>query len=299
MKILNFGSLNIDRVYQVDNFVKAGETISSLSMKFFPGGKGLNQTVAIARAGGEVYHAGCIGHDGELLENCLKEDKVSLNYIQKVDESSGHAIIQVSPEGQNAIIVYPGANAKVGKKYIDSVLNDFEKGDIILLQNEISNVGYIMERAHELGLRIAFNPSPITGGINSYPLGFVDIFILNEIEGAALTGKTEIKDILDILERKYPNAQIVLTLGEKGSCYKYRETYAEFGIYKNNVVDTTAAGDTFCGYFLTCISKDVAPVLAIQYASAASSIAVSKEGASTSVPYMEQVEEFMKLRGNI
>ncbi len=295
MKILSFGSLNIDNVYQVNNFVKEGETISSYSLNVYPGGKGLNQTIAIARAGGEVYHAGLIGiKDGEFLENCLKEEKVNLEYLKKINEPSGHAIIQVSKSGQNAIIVYPGSNFKVEKEFVDSVLGNFTKGDMILLQNEINNVGYIMERAHELGLKIVFNPSPITENMAEYPLHMVDIFILNEIEGAVLTGESEDGRVLDKLSGMYPNATIILTLGAKGSCYKYHSSYEKFDIYKNKVVDTTAAGDTYCGYVLACLAKGMSLSEAISYGSAASSIAVSRAGASSSIPYYFEVEEFIK-----
>lgn len=295
MKILNFGSLNIDNVYQVNNFVKAGETISSYTLNLYPGGKGLNQTVAIARAGGEVYHAGLIGSkDGELLENCLKGENVNLQHLKKIDGPSGHAIIQVNKNGQNAIIVYPGSNFKVEREFVDSVLENFDKGDLILLQNEINNVGYIMEKAHEQGLKIVFNPSPITENITEFPLHMVDIFILNEIEGAALSGENEDGNVLEKLSGMYPDATIILTLGEKGSCYKYGSRYEKFDIYKNNVVDTTAAGDTYCGYVLACLAKGMDLSEAISYGSAASSIAVSRAGASSSIPRYSEVDKFLK-----
>lgn len=293
MKIINFGSLNIDKVYNVNNFVVAGETIASNSMKLFPGGKGLNQTIAIARAGGEVYHAGAVGYDGQLLEECLKKDKVKVDYLQKLNEPSGHAIIQVTREGENAIIVDSGANGKIDNQYVDKVLMNFNRDDLLLIQNEVSNVGYIIKKAHELGLTIIFNPSPITREVFSYPLALVDIFILNEIEGEALTKEENPINIVKKLHQLYPKAKIILTLGEKGSIYKNGEDYQEFGIYKNKVVDTTAAGDTFCGYFITCLSKNIEPALAMKYASGASSIAISKEGASSSIPYMEEVQDFI------
>lgn len=294
MKILNFGSLNIDNVYQVDHFVREGETISTYSLNHYPGGKGLNQTIAIARAGGDVFHAGAIGiNDGEFLEDCLKKDKVNVQNLMKVNEPSGHAIIQVNSKGQNAIIVYPGSNYCLEKEFIDSTLNKFCKDDFVLLQNEINNVDYIMERAHELGIKIIFNPSPITENISVYPLHLVDIFILNEIEGAILSGEKEENNILNKLADNYPNAIIVLTLGEKGSCYKYKDEYEKFSIYKNTVVDTTAAGDTYCGYFIAALAKKMNMSQSIQFASAASSIAVSRAGASTSIPYFSEVKQFI------
>lgn len=300
MKILNFGSLNVDNVYQVDHFVRDGETISTHSLKFYPGGKGLNQTIAIARAGGEVYHAGAIGiNDGELLEDCLKKEKVNIENLMKVNEPSGHAIIQVNSKGQNAIIVYPGSNYCLSKEFIDSTLNKFDRDDFVLLQNEINNVDYIMERAHASGIKIIFNPSPITEKINSYPLHLVDIFILNEIEGAIISGEKEENKILDKLADTYPDAIIVLTLGEKGSCYKYKNEYEKFSIYKNNVIDTTAAGDTYCGYLIAGLAKKMNISEAIKLAGAASSISVSRAGASTSIPYFSEVQQFLSEYNNI
>lgn len=294
MKILNFGSLNIDNVYNVDHFVRDGETISSCSLNHYPGGKGLNQTIAIARAGGDVFHAGAIGiKDGEFLEDCLKKDKVNIEYLIKVNEPSGHAIIQINPKGQNAILVYPGSNFKLEKEFIDSTLKNFGKGDFVLLQNEINNVDYIIEKAHELEIKIIFNPSPITGNITSYPLHLVDIFVLNEIEGAILSGENKEDRILNKLTDIYPNAIVILTLGEKGSCYKYKDEFEKFSIYKNTVVDTTAAGDTYCGYFIAGLARKMNISQSIQFASAASSIAVSRVGASTSIPYYPEVRQFI------
>lgn len=291
MKVLNFGSLNIDMVYNVDNFVHPGETISSLKMEKFCGGKGLNQSLALARAGAEVYHAGCIGPDGGMLTEILKSSKANTEYIKMVDTPTGHAIIQVDNKGQNCIILYGGANMEVTTQYVDTVLNNFNKDDIILLQNEISSLSYIIDKAYERGMKIALNPSPINENIIKASLDKVSYFILNEIEGREITGRTKAEDIIEGFKKKYPKAKIVLTLGENGVIYFDGETKYRHGIYAVDVIDTTAAGDTFTGYFLAGIIRGQQPMEILKTASMASALAVSVKGAANSIPDLNTVKK--------
>lgn len=296
MKIYNFGSLNVDRVYGVEDFVRAGETILAKSLSFFPGGKGLNQTIALARAGANVYHVGCIGRDGGILKDTLVENQVPLTYVKELDADGGHTALQVSESGQNAIIVYSGTNHMLTENFVDEVMQTIEPGDYVLMQNEINLVPYIIRKAKEAGAQVALNPSPITKELMSYPLEMVDLFIVNEIEGEAVTGEKEPQKILAAFREKYPHAKIVLTLGSEGSCYQDETTFAMQEIYKNTVVDTTGAGDTYCGYLLTCLMEGVPVKEALHMATAASSIAVSRQGAAPSIPKREEVEAFLKER---
>lgn len=296
MKIYNFGSLNVDRVYGVEDFVRAGETILAKSLSFFPGGKGLNQTIALARAGANVYHVGCIGRDGGILKDTLVENQVPLTYVKEMDADGGHTALQVSESGQNAIIVYSGTNHMLTENFVDEVMQTIEPGDYVLMQNEINLVPYIIRKAKEAGAQVALNPSPITKELMSYPLEMVDLFIVNEIEGEAVTGEKEPQKILAAFREKYPHAKIVLTLGSEGSCYQDETTFAMQEIYKNTVVDTTGAGDTYCGYLLTCLMEGVPVKEALHMATAASSIAVSRQGAAPSIPKREEVEAFLKER---
>ena len=296
MKIYNFGSLNVDRVYGVEDFVRAGETILAKSLSFFPGGKGLNQTIALARAGANVYHVGCIGRDGGILKETLVENQVPLTYVKELDADGGHTALQVSESGQNAIIVYSGTNHMLTEEFIDEVMQTIEPGDYVLMQNEINLVPYIIRKAKEAGAQVALNPSPITKELTTYPLELVDLFIVNEIEGEALTGEREPEKILHVFREKYPHAKIVLTLGSEGSCYQDETTFATQEIYKNTVVDTTGAGDTYCGYLLTCLMEGVPVKEALNMATAASSIAVSRQGAAPSIPKREEVREFLRER---
>lgn len=292
MKILNFGSLNLDYVYSVDRFVRPGETKSSKSMQIFSGGKGLNQSIALARSGVEVYHAGAVGKsDGGKLIDILKTNNVNIDYIAQYDDvSTGHAIIQVDEDGQNCILLYGGANQMITKNHVDRVLENFTKGDFLILQNEINMLKYIVDEGHKKGLQIVLNPSPMDEKIFSLNLEYVDYFMLNEVEAVDIC-EGEIKgDILDALRTKYPSAKIILTLGEKGVRFKDGDTVLEHGIFKVPVIDTTAAGDTFTGYFIGSLAKGYDIREALRLSSIASAIAVSRKGAESSIPYMEEVQ---------
>ena len=295
MKILNLGSLNFDKVYDVSHFVNAGETILASDYSEFLGGKGLNQSLALGRAGAEVTHAGAVGPDGQPFIRILSENGVDASHIRHVDTVSGNALIQCA-NGQNCIIVYPGANQRITREYIDKMLERFSAGDILLLQNEISCGDYAILRAKKRGMLVAFNASPITSSIFTFPLEKVDYFLINEVEGRALsqTDTDRYECILEKLSEKYPNAAVVMTVGGEGAYYKdSRQVVRHFG-YKVPVVDTTAAGDTFTGYFLTAIAADHPVEIALRLACAAGALAVTKKGAANSIPSLEEVLCFIE-----
>lgn len=160
MKVLNFGSLNIDFVYRLEHIAHPGETISSYNLEIFPGGKGLNQSVALARAGADVYHAGMIGEDGEFLRDICRKSGVNTDNIKQIEIRTGNAIIQVADSGDNCIVLYPGANREITTDFIDSVLSVFGKDDVLLLQNEINLVDYLIDASKKKGMKVILNPSP-------------------------------------------------------------------------------------------------------------------------------------------
>lgn len=290
MKILNFGSLNIDKVYAVEEIVKGGETIDSISFSESVGGKGLNQSIAVAKAGGNIMHAGCVGKDGEILLQALKDNNVDTSLIKTVETASGQAIIQVDKHGQNCIILFHGANYEVDKAYIDGVMQDFAQGDILILQNEISNIDYIIEVAKAKQMKIYLNPSPINENLNKYNIQAIDGIFVNEHEGAYLADKEKVEDILDSLASKYPELEIILTFGDKGAYYRHKDINIFQPAYKVDAVDTTAAGDTFTGYFIALRQQGKSIEESLQKASKASSITVSRKGASISIPKIAEVD---------
>lgn len=296
MKILNFGSLNIDYVYQVDHFVSGGETLLSEGMEVFPGGKGLNQSIALARAGAQVYHAGAVGEsDGGFLTEILKNNGVDITHIGSVKgDTTGHAIIQVDKSGQNCILLYGGANQRISQERIDGTLKNFEKGDMLLIQNEISNLDYLIGKAHELGLRIVLNPSPINKKLLESDMSKIDMFIMNEIEAAAILGVEELSYSTPEIEKLIPdtflNKDIIITFGSEGSVFIDEEEVLHQTAFKVDAIDTTAAGDTFTGYFLAQILKGKTSRDALNIAAKAGAIACTRKGAEPSIPYLEEID---------
>ncbi|WP_297280820.1 ribokinase [uncultured Anaerococcus sp.] len=294
VKILNFGSLNIDKIYSLDHIVNEGETISAMAYKEGVGGKGLNQSVAIKRAGASLFHAGCVGKvDGKLLINYLKDNAIE-SFLKESPGNSGHAIIQVDKKANNSIIVEAGANKEIDPSYIDEVLEKFNPGDYLLLQNEISNLPYIVAMARQKKMSIFFNPSPIDESIYDIDLNDIGTIIINETEGHRLSGYKTSFEILNYFKKVYPHLTVVLTLGSRGGIYADKDKEIRFKSYPVDPVDTTGAGDTFLGYYLANIARGKDIEYSLNIASLAAALACSKEGAASSIPSQEEVEAYIK-----
>lgn len=286
-KILNIGSLNLDYVYAVPHFVEAGETLLAARRDVFAGGKGLNQTVAAARAGAQVYHGGAVGADGDMLLELLKEAGADVSAVARADVPTGHAIIQVSPQGENAIIILGGANRAVTAKTVEAALEKVAAGDILLLQNEINGLADIIRRAAKKGLRILFNPAPMEASVKALPLELLDTLVVNEGEGRALAGDME------ALRAAYPKQRILLTQGSRGASLWTGSELLFQSAFPVKAVDTTAAGDCFLGYYAAALAEDLPFAQALRLASAASALAVQKQGAAPSIPLRGEVEAFL------
>lgn len=289
MKILNFGSLNLDYVYRVEHMVQPGETLAASGMEVFCGGKGLNQSIALARAGAEVYHGGLVGEEGEMLRQAIADSGADTSCIRTVDGKSGHTIIQVDQHGQNCILLYGGANRSMTRAFVDQVLSKFERGDILLLQNEINELPYMIDRAYERGMEIILNPSPYDKNLQDCDFGKISMFLLNEIEGEQITGVSAPEEILSNLRETFPGIKVVLTLGSQGAIYQDQEQRCRQGIYCVEAVDTTGAGDTFTGYFIASMIQGQPPQECLAMAAKASAIAVSRAGAAPSIPQRDEV----------
>ena len=300
MKILNFGSCNIDFVYSLDHIVEAGETETTHLLETFPGGKGLNQSIAAAKAGAHIYHAGCLGADSEMLTEILTESGVDLTYMSRTEEKNGHAIIQVSKDGENSIFLYPGSNHMITKEYVDGVLENFGEGDILLLQNEINDIDYIVEKAYEKKMCIILNPSPFNEKLEKINFNDLSYILLNKVEAKMISGCDDLDESIRFIRNKYPSLKVVLTLGSKGCVYIDDHCEIFQSAFKVETVDTTAAGDTFTGYFIAELSKGTEYKKILKIASAASAIAVSRKGAAPSIPNKEEVmSSLMEMRENI
>ena len=295
MKLLNYGSLNYDYVYPVDHMVAPGETLAAGQMQTNCGGKGLNQSVALAKAGMEVCHAGMAGEDGDGLITMLNEAGIDTRFISRHPGRNGHAIIQVNREGENSIILFEGSNGKNSMEKIEEVLENFEAGDVLLLQNEINLLAEMIEAAYARGMKVVLNPSPFNEKIAGCNLRHVSVFLLNEIEGGQMTGETEPERILEKLHALYPEAEVVLTLGKQGVRHMGSSgECTDCPSFPVEAVDTTAAGDTFTGYFIAAMAGNKPVMEALRTASAASAIAVTRHGASVSIPEAGEVEKFLR-----
>ena len=294
MRVLNIGSLNLDYVYSVDHIILPGETEATGSRKTFLGGKGMNQSCALAKAGVEVYHGGMIGQDGTVFLDACKEYGVHSDFIRIVDGPSGHTVIQIDKNAQNSILLYGGANQKLTCEYVDEVLSHFNAGDILLLQNEVNLLPYIVDKAYEKGMQIALNPSPFNEKLDAVDMKKISIFLLNEVEGFQLTGEKEPEAILAKLRELFPHARIMLTLGKDGAVYADGEQKVFQPVFPVKAVDTTAAGDTFTGYFLAGLADGLPMEEVLRMSAKASSIAVTREGAVPSIPYRAEVMAALK-----
>ena len=288
MKVLTIGSLNVDHVYAVDSFVQPGQTKHVRSLSTASGGKGLNQSIACARAGLPTAHLGQVGSDGQLLLDELAMAGVDVLGVRKVDGPSGHAIIQVDATGQNCILVYGGPNQELRLEDVVAALDSLEPDDVVLLQNETNLVAETLELAAVRGLPVALNPSPIAGAEN-LPLEAVRWLFVNEGEGAALAGASEPDAILDALAERLPQTEVVLTLGAEGGVWSHDGIREHQAAHTTTVVDTTAAGDTFTGYFLRGVLDPVEGFSPLELASAASALAISRPGAAPSIPSIDEV----------
>lgn len=290
MRVLCFGSVNLDHIYHVEEFVRPGETCKALSVEEHCGGKGFNQAVAAAKAGLPVSLAGCVGADGGVfLEKC-RETGVDTTHLLQSDEPTGSAVIQVNRCGENCILLYGGANQAVAREQIDQVLAAFGPGDVLMLQNEISELAYLVEQGAERGMRIALNPSPMNGQITPAMLKKVAWLFVNEVEAEQLCGESEPESCLGKLCGMCPDGAVILTLGSAGSCYCKAETVVRQPAVSVRAVDTTAAGDTFTGYFLSAFLKTGDPAQSLRAAAKAAALAVTRKGAFDAIPWLSEVE---------
>ena len=293
MTIYNFGSINLDHLYQLDHFVRPGETMASNSYQCLLGGKGANQSVALAKAGADVKHVGAIHHSDQNIIDQLESLGVNTDLIGRIDVPTGHAIIQLTKEAENSIILYQGANHALTEEQIDQVLSSANEGDWVLLQNETNLIEYIMRKAQENKLNVAFNPAPMDVELTKKVLEFVDLLIVNEVEAMDLIGTKDIDSTIEAFPKAYPDLAVLMTLGKAGVCYFSDNKTLSVEAFSVDAVDTTAAGDTFIGFCLSSLMKGDEIKQAMTRACAASAICVTRLGAASAIPTQEEVTAFL------
>ena len=291
--LVTVGSLNIDHVYQVEEISRPGETIHTLDYAKFGGGKGLNQSVAAARAGAEVKHMGCIGQEGRFLADLLAESGVDVSEVLvRENIASGHAIIQVNRAGENSIFIYGGANQTVEAAQLAGVLDGQAQPGWVLFQNETSEVPEMMHLAAERGWSVAYNPAPMADDLAAnFPLDKVSVLFVNQLEGEELTGSNHAERIAGHLLNHYPDMTVVVTRGADGAyCGSAQAAIAVEGIAVRPV-DTTGAGDTFIGYFMAGFMKSGSAETALALANCAAAVCVTRAGAAASIPYAAELDD--------
>lgn len=290
MKVFNVGSINIDSVYRVPHLVQPGETLSSRSLEIVLGGKGANQSVALARAGIPVCHVGRLGKADAWAAEQMRDAGVNVGAVSMIDGPSGHAIIQVDDEGENSIILHGGANQGFSRALLSQALADAESGDWLLMQNECNAMADAFAIAGEKGLSIAFNPAPMTADVGRLPIEQCAVLIVNETEAAALAGTDDPEAALSLLGERCPDTRLVLTLGSRGALLQRAGERRQQAAEAVQVVDTTGAGDTFVGYFLAGLIQGLDEDAALQRACRAAALAVTIAGATPSIPLASDVD---------
>lgn len=296
MSVLVFGSLNLDLVAYAKQLPTLGQTVTGEKLLRFPGGKGLNQAIAAKRSGSQVLMVGALGNDseGDFLSQVLMAEEIDLRFISRVEVQTGIAVIEVSADAQNRILIIPGANATV--KFDESYFSNPELSKVCLAQLEtpIIEVRKFMIKAKNIGSITILNPAPIQD-LDSELIAACDFLVVNESEASYLTGNSveklnlnEARDIGKKLILRGANA-VVITLAENGSLYIDKKDEIYTPAFKVNAVDTTAAGDAFCGAFATALSDGKPISYCLKFASAAGALTATKAGAVPSLPNADEI----------
>ncbi len=295
MTIYCVGSINCDHIYRVPHFSRPGETLRSSTYHRLLGGKGMNQSIALARAGAHVRHIGCVGRGDTWIRAQIKDHGVDTGLITDVDVPSGHTIIQVDDNAQNSIVLFAGANHCVDMESVAAVLAGAGPQDWVLLQNEVNDPEAIIADGHRHGVHIAFNPAPFTPEVADMQLDTVDLLIVNEHEACGLAGCDEPAAALDTLARALPDCNVLVTLGAAGCTLARGADRIHQPAFSVDAVDTTSAGDTFIGYYLASVEAGHSETECLRLASRAAALCVSRPGTAQSIPELDEVLNAMPI----
>lgn len=288
MAIYNLGSINIDHFYRVPHLPAGGETLASTEFSSGLGGKGANQSIAIAKAGGQVFHIGAIGDDGGWTRAALVDAGADTQHVLTVGVPTGHAIIYVDDAAENVIVLASSANSALTEAQVDAALSGASADDWLLLQNE-TNLGiYAAKAAKAKGMRVAYSAAPFDAEVAHEMLPYTDLLSVNEIEAAQLS------EAMGVAASDLPVAQILITRGADGASLQTGSDCIDVEAFKVEPIDTTGAGDTFLGYFMAAIDLGRSSSEALTFASAASALQVTKMGAATAIPDADEVVGFLK-----
>ncbi|QFT58251.1 Ribokinase [Sulfitobacter sp. THAF37] len=283
--IWNLGSINADNFYRLPHLPGPGETIAATDLRQGLGGKGANMSVAAARAAARVMHIGAVGQDGTWALQRLLEYGVETAHITVIDTTTGHANIHIDADGENNIVLFPGANHMVTDQMIGAALAEASPGDFLLMQNETLGQPFAAETAKLLGMRVAYAAAPFRADSVTRLMDKVDLLILNAVEAQQL------EDATGIALGDLPIADIVVTLGADGCRWISATNEAErsFAAFRSDVVDTTGAGDTFTGYLVAGLDRGMKMPEAIELAQKAGALMVARQGTADVIPDLKDV----------
>lgn len=282
MTIYNLGSINIDHIYTLPHLVRAGETLAATDMQSALGGKGANQSIAIARAGGQVCHGGMINQGDVSWLKEMIDAGVETSFIIHSDLPTGHAIVAVDGKtAENQIILSPSCNANIPDDLVTTLLGNATSDDWALAQNETNKTAYFLKAAKAKGMKICYSAAPFIADITADLLPLVDLLIVNEGEYQDLKSHIGHGDFgLD---------HLIITKGGDGAFYQGVEGEFEIAAHQVDAVDTTGAGDTYLGYVLAGLDQSMGVKAAMEMASTAAAIQVTRFGASAAIPKKSEV----------
>lgn len=286
MAIWNLGGINADYVYRVPHIPAPGETLDGHSRQVFLGGKGANMSVAAARAGAHVQHIGAVGHDGRWAMDRLMEYGVDTRNIVQIEGDTAHAIIMVADDGENGIMVYPGANRTILESHLQQALTQAKTEDWFVTQNEVNLQVEGAKLAHEMGLKVAYAAAPFDADVTSQMLPYLDFLILNEVEADQLASATG-RGPADL-----PVKDVIVTLGAKGATWFGSSGQTHVAAFDVTPVDTTGAGDTFTGYVLAGLDRGHPMEQAMKTAAKAAALMVTRHGTADVIPELSEVQAF-------
>ncbi|RWR06997.1 ribokinase [Paenirhodobacter populi] len=290
MTVFNLGSINADHFYRLPHLPAPGETLAAQDYAIGLGGKGANQSVALARAGAEVRHVGAIGEDGRWMADRMTAAGVDCRHVAELPGASGHAIIEVETSGENLIIVYPGANRAISPGQALFALNTARAGDWLVMQNETSAQVEAAQAARAAGMTVVYSAAPFDAGSVRAVIDHISLLIVNEIEAAQLCAD------FGVTLQELPVARLVVTLGARGATWYdlAAGTQVSAPAFHVTPVDTTGAGDTFAGYLVAGLAEGLPPAEAMRLASAAAALKVTRAGTADAIPARAEVEAFLK-----
>jgi ribokinase len=285
--IWNLGSINVDNVYTLPHLPGAGETLAATGFQQGLGGKGANMSVAAARAAARVVHIGAVGRDGVWARDRLLEYGVDTQHIHTVNMATGHANISVDADGENSIVLFPGANDQLTKQMIGAALTEASSGSWVMMQNETSGQAYAAQTAKTLGLKVAYAAAPFEVDAVRAVLEHIDLLVLNAIEAEQLT------DAVGCGLSDLPIADIVVTLGADGCEWvsKQHDSDDKYDAYPVKAVDTTGAGDTFTGYLIASLDRGLEMDAAIDLALRAGALMVTRHGTADVIPDLKEIQD--------